>query len=161
MKNRKVLEMSSLFEDIIKKKYKGINFGFFILKNKKVVDAYVETVKELDKPVDGFSDFEDARIAVLQECSTDENNTVQTRDIGNGRIEYLIQDYKKDLFTEKFEQLKTDFDEVIKAEENRMSEFMNLLDKESDIVLSQIDKNDLPTDISIDDLEAIFELVKE
>lgn len=161
MKNSEVIEIYRNLERISKGTYKGIEFSFAVLKNKKVFKEYVDTLQETVKPSEEFLEYEKARIDLLKELSTDESGEVKTRDIGGGNIEYLILEENKDKFQKKLASLKKKHKTSIDEHDKKVESYNDFLSKDATIEAVTISKGSLPDDLKITDLEGIFELIED
>ena len=162
MKNRQVVELLEVFTNITKsRKYDGVEFGYFVIKNKRSFEKQVEILNELVSPLEKFSEFEQKRVALLTECATNEEGKVQTQDLGQGKAQYLLQEDKKEKFVKEIGELQNEYKEVIEKQTQKYKEYEDLLDRETDIEIKKIHKKSIPSNIEISDLEAMFDLIED
>lgn len=162
MKNRDLQNLKNVLEEISNSvEYRGIEFSYFILKNKKIVSAELATFEELLKDVD-VEEYQKERNDILSTCSTDSNGEVKTKKIDENRIEYLIVEEKRSEYESLMKELAEKYKETLQNYEMKYNEYIELMNKDTVIEpnLFKISKSNLPNNISIKHFDAIFELVE-
>lgn len=161
MKNNQLFDLKTVFNEISSTPdYKGIEFAYFIIKNKKIVEQQTTLLEELLKDAK-IQKFEEERIDLLTNFSKDESGNSVTRPAANNRIEYIIPEEKKSEFEKAIDELKTRYATEIEEYSKKVNEYNVLLDQEfvPDVQFARITKDKLPPNLSIKHLEALFDLI--
>ena len=128
---------------------KGVKFAYTVIKNKKKIEEEIKLLEEVVKASEGFSIYEQQRIQLCElHCEKDENGRPVISE-----NKYKILDVEK--FDGELGQLKDKYMSDILERERQINEYNRMLEEDIDINLSKLDFNDIPTDISITQLESI------
>lgn len=128
---------------------KGVKFAYTVIKNKKKIEEEIKLLEEVVKASEGFSIYEGERIRLCElHCEKDDNGVPVISE-----QKYKIIDVEK--FDTELNTLKEKFMTVILERERQINEYNKMLDENIEINLSKIDYVDIPTDISISQLESI------
>ena len=162
MKNRDLKNLKdSLLEIGSEPTYKGVEFAYFVIKNRKLIEGQLALLDEVIKDED-IVKYETERAELLQKHSTDEFGNIRTKRLSEDRVEYLILDENRETYLNDMKNLREKFSTTIKNYELKFEEYQKLLDKDvdSDIKFATIHKTKLPDSISIKHFDAIFDLVE-
>jgi len=128
---------------------KGVKFAYTLIKNKKKIEEEIKILEEVVKPSEGFTEYEKQRINLCEiNC---EKNKEGNPIIENNR--YKIINVEK--FDSELNELKEKNKEFIKEREKQINEYNNMLNDDIEIDFSKVGFEDLPTDISTEQLESI------
>lgn len=128
---------------------KGVKFAYTTLKNKKKIEEEIKFLEEVVKPSDKFLEYEQERIQLCNQFA--DKNEDGSPVIENNQ--FKIQDM--DTFNKKLENLKKSYDGVLEEREKQIFEYNSMIDEEVGIEFTKLNLNDLPTDISAEQLEKI------
>ena len=133
---------------------KNTKLSYAILKNLKKIDAELEIIKELQgKKVEGYEDFENARIALCIEQADKDDN-------GEAIIEnnaYKVTDLEA--FQKELDKLEDEHREAVDAKQKQQKEFVELLNEECDLDFHKVKETDLPDDLTVAQLVGIEALI--
>ena len=135
-------------------KIKSTKFGYFVLKNLKIIEPEIDTLREMGKSSEGLRAYEKKRVGLCVELS--EKNEDGTPKVVNN--EYVILDMETlntRLLTLRSEH-KDDFD----AEELKLKDLNVILQDEIDFELYKIKLDSIPDGLSAEDLLALDELIE-
>jgi len=154
MKNGELENLKTGLESMLS--YKGKSFNYKLLKNIDLIEEELKIFTQLRKqPHPDYINFENGRtILCMKHAKKDENGQAI---IENGR--YDIEDRVG--FEIDFADVKSKYQDVIDdmmQTENDMMAFMN---KDTDIDWVKIDYNEVPNDISGEDMKKIKFLISE
>ena len=128
---------------------KGVKFAYTIIKNKKKFEEEIKILEEVVKPSEGFTNYEKERISLCElSCEKTENGSPV---IENNR--YKIIDVPK--FDLELNSLKEKNNEFITERENQINEYNRMLEEDINLDISKIGFEDLPIDITTEQLESI------
>ena len=162
MKNKELFDLKNvLIEMIEEKEYRGIEFSYFVIKNKKLVEQQCNLLEELIKD-NAMEEFEKNRIDILTEFSKDDTGTSVTKPAPNNRIEYVINESRKEEFASEMNKLKDKYSVQISEYSNKINEYNVLLEKDfvEEVPFTKISKEKLPNNISLKHFNSIFDLIE-
>jgi len=152
----KLLEMWSVFEQLLEDK-KSVKFHYNILKNKRLIQPEVDSLKESNDPPEKFQEFEQTRIKLCQDYSEkDDNGQVKT---DNGS--FVLVEETKEEFETKLKELKDDHKEMFEGMEKSHAEFMELLKEDVDIDFVKIPMSIMPDSLTGREVDLLFDIVEE
>lgn len=161
MKNKDLYNLLEGIKDIISSNYKGIPFSFFLVKNKKLLEEEITLMENSIKMPQKYIEFEQKKIELLKKCSTDSTNNIRYQQISATRIQYLLQDDKKDLFETSIKELIEEYKDYNEEFSQKLKEQENFLNEESTLQLNKINQTNLPENISTLHFEVLFPLIIE
>jgi hypothetical protein len=133
---------------------KGVKFAYAVLKNKKAIEKELEILEELKKPSEKEQEFEKKREGLcIKYAKKDENGNAKIKD-----NQYIIED--NDKLQEDFKKLVEDNKNLEQEKVKKQKELNSLLEEEVDIDLYKIKQDNLPNEITANQLEKI-ELIIE
>jgi hypothetical protein len=128
-----------------------VKFSYFIAKNKVLLKSEITALNEAQKPSAEFVAFDTAR-ATLAHDLADRDEKGQARVENNNFI--IIE--KVDEFKEKLDALKKENEEVIKAQEQKIKDFGDLLEEDIKFDGPKVNFNDIPPTVEPSVLEALI-----
>ena len=132
-----------------------VKFAYAVAKNKRLVQAEVEDLKSGLKPSKEYEKFEEDRIALCVKHS-EENAEGKPIFIDN---HYRIKDQKA--FDKAFKSLKKKYEKAIDMREESFDNYNKILKEETKLELHLIDYENIPDDITPDQIGNIFEIIRE
>ncbi len=154
MKRQDLYTLLNGFELV--KDLKGVKFAYARAKNKKLVLAELELLKNVMKDSDEFIEYDKKRIELCEEYCTKDDKGKPV--IKNRKYDGLT---KNEEFTKKLNELNEKYKEVIDEKKKRAEEYKKLLDEEIDFEFHKIKLQDVPEDITGAQLEAIDLILEE
>jgi len=131
--------------------------AYGIAKNKRIVDSEVKSIEEAQKNQklpDGIEEFESKRIELCKKMADkdEEGNPM----VANNSF-VLVQNKQK--FDKKLEKLRKDYDEPISLREKQDKEFQDFLKEEVEIDFHTINVNDLPDNVTAQQIGILDEII--
>ncbi len=133
----------------------GVKFGYAVAKNINLLKPEVEAIDESVKPTEEFVQYDKERAELAQKhAKKDEKGEAIT--VNNS---YEVED--KAAFTKELEKIQETYKEALAAREKQVKEHLELLKTESDVVLHKIALEDIPEQITTDQMYNIFHIIAE
>lgn len=132
---------------------KGVKFAYTIIKNKKVIEEEIKDLEEVVKANPEFEKYEQERIQLCELHSEKDQN-------GKALIEdqkYKIIDQTK--FDVELETLKGKYGESINERFRQIDEYNKMLDENVEMDIKKLNFDDLPENITTDQLESLTFMV--
>ena len=154
MKNRELFNLYQGLKSV--GNLTGVTFGYAVNKNLRIVGAELEILKESNKPSEKFAEFLRKQEDIVRKYAKkgEDGNFIIT----NGS--YDIKGSEKEV-TEEVAPLREEYKETLEARETQEKSYQELLEKESDVKLYMVKKEDLPKDITGDQMASIFDIIEE
>ncbi len=152
--NKEVIDLYSKLEQL--NNLSGDIFAYKIIYNKRKIMELVEIYNEMIKPSKEFMEFERKREALCIEYS-DKDETENPIIVNKT---YLIQTHAT-IFNIEFEKLKSEYNDILMHRQEVLINSKKFLYLPSDITLKLINLSELPIDISVDQMDIIFDLIEE
>lgn len=150
-----LFNLLNVFKEL--KDKEGTKFAYAILKNKKKIINEIKTfnIDNQVKPIKEYNEFQKERIALCNiHCAKLDNKPV-IKDNNFVGLE------GNKVFDKGIEELKKNYKPTLDNYQKQVNEYNKKLTEEIDFGIHQIDKKDLPTNITPKQLESILLLVKE
>lgn len=155
MKNKDLFKLASSI--MACSSLKGVRFSYALSKNMNKIKSELKIFEEANQPSPEFKKFEEARLKLNKEFGDlDENGNLK---MANGQYVILPQNRKK--FDKAFEELKKKSKSVLKAREEQIKQFNELLEEESDFKPYFVNMEHVPEDISVEQLNGISDLIDD
>lgn len=132
---------------------KGVKFAYTIIKNKKVIEEEIKDLEEVVKANPEFEKYEQERIQLCELHS-------EKGEDGKALIDdqkYKIIDQTK--FDSELESLKGNYGDSIKERFNQIDEYNKMLDEDIEMDIKKLNFDDLPENITTDQLESLTFMV--
>jgi len=151
--NRKILEMSIIFEALAQKQV-NVRFAYAMAKNKAAIEKQAKILREASMPSTKYLEYEQKRVSLGREMADKDE---KGKPLADGPL-FRIPDIDK--FNERWDELKEEYKEVIKAREKQLKDFEEIMDKQVDIKgLETVAFEDLPEQISSAEMSALMPLI--
>lgn len=154
MKRQDLYNLLNGFEAV--KDLKGVKFAYAIAKNKKLVLAELEILKDVLKDSDNFIEYDKKRIELCEKYCTKDDKGKPV--IKNRKYDGLT---KNEEFTKKLDELGEKFKEVIDEKKKRAEEYKNLLDEEVEFEFYKIKLENVPEDITAAQIESVDAILED
>jgi len=138
---------------------KGAKFAYAISKNSAILKSEIEALEKAVQPSEEFIKLDEKRVALAKECAKKNEKGEPETIVQNGVSSYVMEDDK--VFEEKFKALKEEDKEIWEAREKQIKEYNELLKTESTVQLYKLSKSDIPNDITVGQMNSIYELIEE
>jgi hypothetical protein len=152
MKNNDIL---NLYDGLSKINLKGVKFSYGVAKNIALLKTEVESLSKAQESSKEFVEYDNARIELAKKHAKKD-------DKGEPVVEknsYVIEN--QEAFDKEFETLKKTHKKALDERENQIKDFNDLLEKETDIQFHKIKLEDVPEDISTEQMTTIYDLIEE
>lgn len=132
----------------------GVKFTYFVAKNKALLESEIKDMKEVIKTSEEYNVYEKARIALAEEHAVKEDGKPVVKD-----NRYVMED--KEAFNKACEALKLEHKDAIDQRKKQVEDFNKFLEEEIELNLHNIQLTDVPTNITVEQMEIIEPLVKD
>jgi len=137
---------------------KGIKFAYARAKNIKAISPEVESCQEALQPSKKFSEYDKKRVDVCKEyCNKDGDGNPIIRDGSYVGIEPNENSH----FDKEHGKLKEEYSEVIEERKKAVDEYNELLEEEVEIELYMLKLENVPEQISADQLHGMMPMIEE
>lgn len=157
MSNDEILTLHSSLRKL--GNFRGVKFAYGVSKNISILEREVRSLTEAMKPSPEFSKFEEERVALAKKHAKKDENGKEMTIIDGDITRYVMENEAK--FNKEFEVLKKKHKKAIDERKKQSEEFNELLKTESEIDLFKISLEDVPSEISVAEMEIIKDIVKE
>lgn len=142
----------------------GVTFGYAVNKNLRTVKTELELLEETLKPSEKYTEFLRKQEDIVRKYAK-KNETgefiMQTTMIGEDKkYNYDIKGSEEEVAKE-IKPLREEYKEVLEAREAQEKAYTELLEKESDFKPYTVKKEDLPKEITGDQMASIFDIIEE
>ena len=134
----------------------GVKFAYAVNRNLALLKPELESLEKASAPSEEYMKFEkEIRIPMVEKFAKkdDKGKPIQKDN------QYEIEDQKG--LVKAFAKVKEENKEVFEAREKQVLEYNELLKTDSDVVLFKISKDELPSNISVAQLNGIMAIVSE
>lgn len=160
MKYRDLFTLKKVLTSIIEEDYDAsVEFSLAIIKNNKLIEKEISDIQEVSKPNEKFLEYDRKRLELAKEYSKGDDGKVNSKDLGNGNVEYLIQSDKQEEFKKEFNSLKEEYQEYIDKHDIQQKDLNAYLNKEIDFEFKLIDPNKLPEKFKTSHLDKLFPII--
>ena len=158
MKRKDLFSLQKAFD--LTKDYSGLKFAYARVKNKKLVDAEIESIREAFKPSEEIQEYERLRIELLKEYGEMDSfgNFLFEED---GRSVKFASEEKKQEFVVKFNELRDKYKDCFDKETEKEIEYQKFIEEEVSLDFVKVNIDDLPKDITGEQLELLFPIINE
>ena len=153
MKNKDILKLLQGLNQI--SNYPGTKFAYCVAKNMNIIKPELESLNKAVEQTKEFKEYENKRIELAIKYAKKDSKGDPT--IANN--EYVLEDKKG--FDKQIKELQKGYDKAIKEREKQFEEYNKLLEEDVDIKLYQIELDNLPKEITPQQMSAILSIVKE
>ena len=156
MKNNELVDLLSVINALADKPDASPQFSYTLIRNKKIIEPVVESLREASKSPAEFREYEEKRIALCRRMAARDDRgqpLVQNQN-------FLIADDKMDEFNRQIAELQAKYREALKAHEDHKAEVEKLMAQESDAVdLVRIPLTLFPPHVTPRQMEALLPIV--
>lgn len=134
--------------------------AYGIAKNKKIAEAEVKAIQEAQQKVEmpeKFNEFDKKRIELCEEVA-DKDEDGKPIKINNGQ-QFSISEERQDEFSEKLKALREEYKEAIEQKDKIEQDFIDLLSEEIEVEFHKVMIDDLPNNITANQIEALDEII--
>ena len=153
MKKKELIELNKGLIDV--SKLEGVKFAYAVAKNKAKIKSELESLVESIKPSEKFQEHEIERVKICENhAKKDDNDQVVIKE-----DRYVIVNEKK--LNSEIKKLMDKNKEIIDQRKKQLKEYEDLLDEDSTIEFHKIKLDQVPDNITGEQLEAILCIVDE
>ena len=151
MKYKQILELNKSLSEL---KLPGVKFAYAVARNIQALKPEVTALQEAIKQSPEYQAYEKARVDLAtKHASKDEKGKPVI--VGN---EFAIED--QEAFDKAIEELKEKHKTTIEAREQQLKDFNELLEKDVDVTLFKVALEDVPQNITTNQMTSIFEIIE-
>lgn len=137
------------------KDLKGIKFAYARAKNKKLIQDELQLFGETLKASEKFSEFEDKRVELCKKyCKKDEKGKPLTKNDSYVGLEDNTE------FQQELVNLKEVHKDIVTERQNQVDEYNKMLSEETKLDFHKILLEDVPADITGQQLELIMPIIQ-
>ena len=146
----------SLFQNLSAiKGLHGVKFNYSVAKNVRLLKGIIEDFESAIKTGDSYLEYDRKRIELGKEhANKDEKGEPIVID---GKFD--VKDMS--LFEQAYKELEEEYKEAISEHGKKIEELNALLEEESSVELHKISLDDVPSDITTEQLAGIFDIINE
>lgn len=138
---------------------KSTKFGYFVLKNLKMIEPELEILRKMAEPGEGLKAYETKRVGICNEfCEKDEAGEAKTVLGPDGRDQYVITD--REAFDAQLKLLRDEFKADFDTEETKIKEMNTIMMEDAGLELYKIKLDNIPDGLSAQDLLALDDLIE-
>ena len=152
MKNKDLFKLQNALNNV--GRHTGAKFIYSVAKNLKMLESETQNILKAVAPSKEYQEYDKKRVEICMKHAEDDNGKPKFVD-GN----FIIKDRKK--FDKEIEQLREEYKDVLKEHDKKVEEYKEFLEEESDYKPYQVSKDDLPPELTANELAGIFDLIKE
>jgi uncharacterized coiled-coil DUF342 family protein len=157
MKKSQIVELFKGLQQL--KNLSGVKFAYAISKNISLLEKEIESLKASINPSEEFLKFEKERVDLAKKyAEKDENDSPKISTNPQGVQEYVIENKKA--FNKEIEALRKKYKKTIEERQKQYEEYKELLDTESKVELYKIKIDDVPKEITVEQMNIIKDLVE-
>lgn len=155
MTNKDLITLNQILEQM--NDVKGKKFAYAVLKNQSIIQKEIEYFEKLrQKEIHpNFQEYEEKR-KNLCELHSRKNENGEAITYQN---QYDIEDLDK--FQTEFEDLKSEYPEVVEAVEQHRKEYEDFLNQESEVELVKVSLEEIPEEVDANILKYLQFIIKE
>ena len=152
----KLIEMYGVFERLAKDKC-SVKFHYTVLKNKRLIQPEIDSIREVNEPHPKYQEFEKKRMELCHSFTEKDEN-------GKSKIEnnnFIIPQESREEFDKQMNDLKTEYQEMFDNMDEKQKEFENLLKEDVEIELITIPMSIIPKELTGQEVEVLFDIIEE
>lgn len=152
MKKQEIVDLYNGLSVI--KDLKGVKLNYAIAKNISLLEPEVKALQKAHMSSDSFQEYEKKRVEIAEKYAKKEEN-------GNPIIvndNYILED--KYGFTKEVEKLNKEYKKTIDERKAQMEEVDKLLLEEVPIELHKITLDDIPNDVTTEQMKSIIKIIE-
>jgi len=154
MKNKELFTLVNAIR--IVGKYEGLKFAYAMARNLRKVETEIEIFNTILKPSKELTECEMKRIEICVKYADKENN--QPKMVNNN---YIIGDKNKKEFDKEITKLRKDYKKTLDRQTKNIEDYNKLMEEESDFIPYKVLIEDVPKEITGNELKGILELIEE
>lgn len=137
------------------KNVKNTKFAYLAAKNLQILNPEIEIFRKLEDNTELLKDYEKNRLILAKKmCKRDGKDQPIIID-----GVYQFEDF--DTFTKAVDKLKNKYKKIFEEIEKKNKEYIDFLNKKSDLVLIPIELALLPDDLNTSDIEGLRSIIKD
>lgn len=138
---------------------KGPRFAYVIARNLSIIKDEIHALQQATKIDDAFMEFEKDRVALAEKYAVRDENGSPKRYVDGGLERFVIGDQVA--FDKELEDLKIKHKDALDSRVEQDKAFSAMLEDKVEFFLYELKKEDLPADISAQQMTALVALLAE
>lgn len=134
---------------------KGVKFSYAVAKNINILKGEVESLEKSITPSEEFSEYDKKRIELAKKyAELDESGELKSKD-----FKIIFTDEAG--FKKALAPLLEEYKDALAKRDEQMKEYAELLKEESDVQLHKLKIEDVPEDISTEQMYVLYPIIEE
>ena len=134
---------------------KGVKFAYAVAKNSNILKREIDALNTAIKPLPGFEAYDTARVELAKKfAKKDEKGEPVIED-----NQYVLED--KPAFDIGLAELRESFKETLEIRQTQLDEYKKLLAEEVGLTLHKVKLDDVPKEITVDQMTALQEMIED
>lgn len=157
----KKLEIINLYQVLgTMGKLVGAKFAYAVAKNLNILEQEITALDKALKMSEGYKAYDSARVELAKKHSKkDEKGEPEVvTDPKTGMTQFVILDMET--FDKEVEELKKDHKDALEEREKQIRDYKELLETESRVELYKVNLEDVPKEISVEQMAQIYQIVE-
>ena len=155
LKNKEVLRLNRGFSEV--GKLKGAKFAYSVARNAAAIEGFVKALQKCTEPSEQYTEFDGKRVELARECADKNKDQAPATVKVNGVEEFVIGDREK--FNKGIDKLRGEYGKAIEEFEKQTVDFEGILEEEIEVAIFKVKEEDLPEEITSDQLIFIKEII--
>lgn len=131
----------------------GAKLAYAIAKNKKTILNELEALNEASKPSEEYTKYDRLRVELAKKYAKKDKDG---KPLTEGNV-YVMEDYQA--FDKEHKELEKEHKKAIDERNKQKEELEEVLDQEKKLTLWPLKKEDLPEEITVEQLEALIDFI--
>lgn len=137
----------------------GCRFAYGIAKNISILEKEAKIIQKTIEASPEFSEFENKRIELAKKYAKKDKEGKLLTDTENGVESYVMENQAK--FDKEFNNLKNKYEKILDERKKQIDEYNELLETETDIELYKIKLSDVPSNITVSQMNLIKNIIND
>ncbi len=144
-------------------KLTGAKFSYAVAKNLNLAKNEVESINKAREMTEKYTEYDNERVELAKKhADKDKDGKPKMRQTANPEVqEFVMSEINEKKFQKELKILNLKNKELIAAREKQMEEFTALLETDSDFKAHMMKRDDIPEEITTNQMAGIINIVEE
>ncbi len=138
----------------------GVIFSYCVNKNLNIITPEIEALQRSITPSKEFLEYDNKRIEIVKKYAAKDGKGEFIMKVTNGQQSYDVGENEK-VIEDEMLPIREEYKEVISNHEKQMTEYNALLDTDSNVELYKVKLENVPKDITAQQMKSIFLIIEE
>ncbi len=140
---------------------KGVRFAYAVSKNIHKIKPHIESLQDSVKPSEEFQKYDKERLELAEKHAKKNKDGQPNKitDLDNNTQSYDIENEEK--FQKELKKLQSKYKDALEEREKQIEKYKELLQEEADVELYKIKVEDLPEDITPQQMTNLFMIIDD